>query len=391
LKNTLFAGAAGHLINCFLFIFLISPSLSYTQSQIEVNGFLQNMQTVWNPKNIENLIFSNSIMNRINLSWYKNNLEVNASLRNIFDYGEFVSLIPFYDKLAVSDDGFFDLTSKIYSGNSYILYSNIDRANIKYTLENLEIQIGRQRVNWGINSVWTPNDIFNSSAFINFDYVEKPGSDAVRIQYYLDFASSIEIVSKLDYKEDLTLAGKLQFNKWDYDFQVISGFSKDDYIFGGGWAGSLFDAGFTGEFTYFNEKSSNLTNSYLFVSSVGANYTFSNSLFISCEFLYNSIGKVGKLSASSDLFNLDYSAKNLSLARYSIFAQVSYPFTPLINSSLSAIINPTDGSLFLSPTTEFSLNEDVYLLISSQFFAGERKTEWGDFGQFYYLRIKWNF
>lgn len=377
-----------------LYSLLLSAILSTAiqgQSQVDVNGFLQNMQTVWKPKQIENMVFSNSIMNRINFNWYKNNFEVNASLRNILDYGEFVSLIPFYDKIAVTDNGFFDLTTKINSGKSYILYSNIDRVNVKYSLENLEIQIGRQRVNWGINSVWTPNDIFNSSAFINFDYVEKPGSDAVRIQYYLDFASSIEFVGKLDNKDDLTFAGKYQFNQWDYDFQLFSGFSEYDYILGGGWAGNISGAGFTGEFTYFKERDNSLSNSTLFVSSVGANYTFSNSLFISCEFLYNSIGVVGKTKTSTNLFDLDYSAKKLSISRYSIFGQVSYPITPLIQSSLAAIVNPTDGSLFFSPTAEFSLNEDVYLLLSSQLFFGETDTEWGNFGQFYYLRIKWNF
>ena len=76
------------------------------------------------------------------------------------------------------DNGYLDLTEKISSGNSYLLYTNIDRLNLSYTFNKLEIQIGRQRVNWGISSVWTPNDIFNSSSFINFDYAEKPGSDA---------------------------------------------------------------------------------------------------------------------------------------------------------------------------------------------------------------------
>ena len=47
--------------------------------------------------------------------------------------------------------------------------------------------------------------------------------------------------------------------------------------------------------------------------------------------------------------------------------------------------------LFITPTLEISLNQDVYLLTSGQFFLGDDFTEWGDYGQFYYLRIKWNF
>lgn len=375
-----------------IFIILLLNLSLWAQSNIDVNGYLQNMQIVWGPKGNQSLIFSNSISNRFNLKWYANdNLTLNASLRNIFDYSQFVTLVPFYSDIATTDNGFFDLTEKITSGNSYLFYSNIDRINISYTLDKFEIQIGRQRINWGVNSVWTPNDIFNSSSFINFDYTEKPGSDAIRLLYYLDYASSIEVVSKLDYNKELTLAGKFQFNEWDYDFQLLSGFTKDDYIFGAGWSGNIHDAGFTGEASYFVDKSNISVKQNIFVSSLGLNYMFSNSFFISTEFLYNSIGRVGKLNNPSNIFDLDYSAKQLSPSRFSIFCSAQYPITPLINSSLSSIINPTDGSLFISPSVEFSLNEDVYLLATGQLFIGEDNTEWGEFGQFYYLRIKYNF
>lgn len=375
-----------------LLIFFSISSITFSQSNLELNGYLQNMQTAWSPKSNEELLLSNSITNRINFAWYPHkDLIFRVGLRNIFDYGRFVSMIPFYSKIALQDAGFADLTEEIVSGKSYILYSNIDRLNLRFTYDNLEIQIGRQRINWGINSVWTPNDIFNSSSFINFDYVEKPGSDALRLQYYIDFASSLELVSKLDYDKNLTLAGRFKINKWNYDFQILGGLTEIDYIFGGGWAGDIYNAGFTGEFTYFKNRKSNQNLDEQFVSSIGTNYTFTNSLFISLEFLYNSIGKTGTINSLNNFFNLNYSAKQLSPARYSIFSQAAYPITPLLNSSIAAILNPSDGSMLLSPTLEFSLNEDVYLLTSGQFFLGADFTEWGNYGQFYYLRIKWNF
>lgn len=376
-------------ITILFLIFL--PSL-FAQSNIELNGYLQNMQTVWSSKFRTDLVFSNSMSNRFNFKWYlADEVKVSASMRNIFDYGQFVNLIPFYSDFVTIDNGFFDLTEKITSGNSYVLYTNIDRLNFSYTLDKLEIQIGRQRINWGISNVWTPNDIFNSFSFINFDYTEKPGSDAARVQYYFDYATSLEIVSKLDHNDNLTLASKFQFNQWNYDFQILGGLTEEDYIFGAGWSGSIVDAGFTGELTYFKNKDNSIEAKNIFVTSLGSNYMFSNNVFLSFEFLYNSNGKVGKLNSTSNIFNLDYSAKQLSPSRYSLFGSVQYPITPLLSASISSMINPTDGSLFLSPTTEFSLNEDVYLLVTSQFFLGDDLTEWGEYGQFYYLRIKYNF
>lgn len=380
------------MLKFYKIFLLLSFSCSFAQSNVEFNGYLQNMQTTWGPKVSQELYLSNSISNRFNFNWYASqNFKFSASMRNIFDYGDFVKLIPFYSDFATVDNGYFDLTEKITSDNSYLLFTNIDRLNLTYTVEKFEIQVGRQRVNWGISSVWTPNDIFNSSSFINFDYSEKPGSDAVRLQYYFDFASSLELVTKLNSDKELTLAGKLKFNQWNYDFQFLSGFSEDDYILGAGWSGDISGAGFTGEMSYFVNKDGNNNLDNIFVSSIGANYMFSNNLFLIAEFLYNSNGKLENANSSANLFNLDYSAKQLSPARYSLFGSLQYPITPLVSSSVAAIINPNDGSMFVNPTTEFSISESVYLLISGQFFIGNKFTEWGDFGQFYYLRVKWNF
>ncbi|MCB0753552.1 MAG: hypothetical protein KDC52_18920, partial [Ignavibacteriae bacterium] len=51
-------------------IILIFSSFSFSQSQIEVNGYLQNMQTVWAPKLTDFWVFSNSITNRFNFTYY---------------------------------------------------------------------------------------------------------------------------------------------------------------------------------------------------------------------------------------------------------------------------------------------------------------------------------
>ncbi|MDX1700744.1 MAG: hypothetical protein R3250_09010, partial [Melioribacteraceae bacterium] len=317
------------IIRTYLFLLLISVP-SFPQSSLDINGYVQNMETVWAPKNQDNWIFSNSIGNRINLIWYANEaLTFRSSIRNIFDYGQFPTLVPNYSEIVAKDNGFFDLTEDLYSGKSYVFYTNIDRLSFSYNIENIEIQLGRQRINWGINSVWTPNDIFNSASFLNFDYVEKPGSDALRVQYYFDYASFLELVGKIDYNEKLTMAGRYQLNIWEYDIQLLGGISETDYIGGAGWSGNISGAGFTGELTYFKNRNKNYNDQNILAGSIGFNYMFSNSLFIVGEFLYNSIGQVGKSKTTNNIFDLDYSAKNLSPSRYSIFGQLQYPITPL--------------------------------------------------------------
>jgi len=133
--------------------------------------------------------------------------------------------------MITKDNGYIDLTWVNSSSSSYVFYSNIDRLNLFYTKDNLEIQVGRQRINLGINMVWTPNDIFNSSSFLNFDYVEKAGSDAVRFQYYTGLTSSVEFVYKLNGHKEISAAGIFKFNKWGYDFQLLGGMMEKRLYF----------------------------------------------------------------------------------------------------------------------------------------------------------------
>ncbi len=379
------------MIRTFL-ISILFASVSFAQADYSVGGYFQNLQTAWAPKNSDYLFLHGSTANRINFTfYYGENFTFNLGARNILDYGNFYGLIPNYSDLLTANDGYFNLNKVWKNKNSYSFYSEIDRINLLITKDDFEIQIGRQRINLGMNLVWTPNDIFNSSSYLNFSYFEKPGSDAVRAQYFFGYASSLEFVYKLDAEKEMSAAAVLRLNNWDYDFQFFSGVMKKDYVAGLGFAGEIADAGFYGEATYFIDKEKFADTNGVFVAALSANYTFENSLFIHGEFLYNSAGATENINWNGGLFNGKYNAKNLSPSRFSIFAEVSYSVTPLIKIDVSTIFNPLDYSYFLNPYIDFSLSDNTDLLLLCQFFMGESNTEWGDLGAFYYAQFKWSF
>ncbi|MCK7542259.1 MAG: hypothetical protein MZV63_70990 [Marinilabiliales bacterium] len=64
---------------------------------------------------------------------------------------------------------------------SHVLNTFIDRASVDFTAGTLQVSAGRQRINWSQALVWNPNDIFNTYSSFDFDYMERPGSDAVRV------------------------------------------------------------------------------------------------------------------------------------------------------------------------------------------------------------------
>ena len=117
---------------------------------------------------------------------------------------------------------------------------------------------GRQRVNWGVNLVWNPNDVFNTFSYFDFDYEERPGTDAVRVQYYTGVTSSAELVYKMGKKCQRNGFGRLVsfHHNWNYDFQFLGGWVGTDFVAGTGWSGDIRGAGFRGEITQFVPRKS---------------------------------------------------------------------------------------------------------------------------------------
>ncbi len=359
-----------------------------------LNGYLQTLEMVWMPPVGSQWFTMNTVSNRFDFRWYPSEkLKTYIAMRNIASYGQIpFEFYPYMADLSVKDNGKLNMTKSISRDSSYYLYTNFDRFYIQYTQGKFELTIGRQRINWGINLVWTPNDIFNSANYFDFDYVERAGSDAVLMQYYTGMTSSLQLAASLDKNDKSTLAAMYRFNKWNYDFQVLVGKMKEDLVIGAGWAGQIGGAGFVGEGSYFREKDHFKDTTGIFVATASLNYTFKNGLFLQTAILYNSAGTTGR-AGQRNLFALDMevSAKFFTLARVSTFVSFSYPISPLMNASVSAMLNPNDKSGYFGPSLDVSLADNIGFMLMGQLFMGNDGTEFGDYGSMLFTRLKWSF
>lgn len=382
----------------FLINFLISTFFLFPQDKIKnytLNGYFQTLEMIWKNKFSNNWKTMNTITNRLDFRWYpNNNLQTHIGIRNIAKYGQLVfDYYPIIHNISLADHGKIDLTGIIYQEPSFLFYTSLDRINLEYTIGKFVFTTGRQRINWGINFVWNPNDIFNTFNYFDFDYIERPGCDAFHIQYYIGIMSSVEFAYKLDWKNNQTYAAMLKFNKWDYDFQFFSGVLNDEnFVFGFGWAGQIKGSGFMGEASYFRKLEHFKNDNGVLVASITANHTFRNSSSIQFSALFNSDGNHSK-EALSDIFvfNREISAKNFTFARYLLFGQFSFLITPLINADCSGIFNPGDKSFYFGPQLNISVTENIEFLITAQLFFGTINTEFGNSGSIVFSRLKWLF
>jgi hypothetical protein len=361
----------------------------------ELNGYVKNMGTVLFSGVKEQWYVENLFHNRLNFKWdISKSFSTGAGMRNRFSFGNLILEFPDYYTAFGDDPGIVDLSWNIASGGSYVLNSSIDRLWIDYNRNKIQVTLGRQRINWGLNFVWNPNDIFNTYSYLDFDYEEKPGSDAIRFQYYPENTGRFEVTVKAAKNWVMTTAMLYQFNRLNYDFQLMGGmFDGTDLVIGTGWAGQLFKGGFRGEMSFFWPLENFSDTSGIFVGSMGYDYTFKNSLMLQFEALYNGNpnGSMATLFSANLTSASAMSAKNPFLSDFTLFAGFNYPFNPIFTGSFSGMYNWNNKTYIIIPSVTLSLSNSLDLMFLAQIFRVYDDRYLVPGVNFGFVRLKWSF
>ena len=377
----------------FLIFFLINVHKFYGQNSdlnFSVNGYIKYLPSYLDYNLKPNKLIPPSMLesqkihlihNRINLrGYYGNNLSLGFEFRNRMMFGDLQTI--------QSDGGLVDMSFYIFNEKNFILHSMIDRLWIKYQKNKLEISLGRQRVNWGINTIWNSNDLFNAYNFIDFDYIERPGSDVLRMIYSGDNLSSFEFIYMPKRSGRNIYAAMYKLNKIGYDFQFLAANYFDDLVLGGGWAGNIKNAGFKGELSYFINNNFNNTLSL----STSLDYSFKNGYYLLGSYLHNSEGSntPGLLNFINITDNV-LSPKNLMPSKNSYLLQMSKSISPPLNSSLTIMYGSGINFLFLSPNISYDINDKFDVGIIGQLFFMEDSGTLTNLLRGIYLQMRFSF
>jgi hypothetical protein len=361
------------LIVYAILILLNSTLFSQEEKQkpFELNGYLTTMQSAMFDTLSGPVFYENLLHNRLNFKGYINdNITLAVELRNRLFTGDMVRSYYGYSDMIGTDEGWLDMSWNIVDENSFFLNTTIDRLWFDLNLNKFQAKIGRQRINWGQTFVWNPNDIFNAYSFFDFDYMERPGSDAVRLQYYPSFSSAIEIAAKIDSEEDITAAGLYRFSKWGYDIQFLAGYSNSsDIVAGTGWSGSIGSISFRGEGSWFRPLENFSDTTGTTIVTAGIDKVFENNSIAQFQLMY--CNNPLKLNNFSSFYSGNLSAKDLAFSEFSAFGQFTWAATPLLNIGLSAMWFPDLKGYFAGPSFDYSLAENVDFSLIWQHFNAE--------------------
>ena len=366
----------------------------------ELKGYLNDMQMVQFQKINDPWILDNEVHNRLDFSWYPGRVfRMGLGMRNRFLFGQGFISNPAYKGSLTTDPGLVNMTWSILSGKSFLMVSQFDRAWFSLTTGKVQITVGRQRINWGQSIVWNPNDIFNTYSFYDFDYPERPGSDAIRLQFYPGYTSTVEAAVKWNSQGKITIAGLGRFNLWQYDIQFMSGLVNDkDWVIGTGWSGNISQAGFRGEVSYFYPKNISRDTSGVLLATMGLDYSFSNSLYLIFQVFYNQLPPNFQPETLLSVYQAPPSPKTLSFSEWNIFLQGTYPITPLLDINLAVMYYPDLNGYFIGPNVNYSIRQNIDLSFFLQYFNGRFANTGSQQDQNIYfqacisaLRLKWNF
>lgn len=362
------------------------------ENKFRFSGYIKNMPSVQFSENFDDALFNNLLHNRLNFEWNLNNsITVSLETRNRLFAGETYKRYPILADLLENDHGYADLSKVWVSGKGWALHSIIDRLYLDWKKGKWQTRAGRQRINWGINMVSNPNDLFNNYSFFDFDYEERPGTDAIRIQYFPNGMSRFEIAgSPSKDAKKAVVASLYAFNHNGYDIQTLAGYFKNRLAVGGGWAGNIKASGFKGEFTLFYdlEKELEVTRTNL-VAAISFDHLFSNGIYGFAEFLYN--GGYNRQTTSVFDLNQPLQADNIFLSEFATTFSLMYSFSPIFSGSATFMYLPDAEAIFLSPSVSWSVATNLDLQFVSQVFRGSKNSIFNETGTGLYFALKWSF
>ncbi len=334
-----------------------------------------------------------SLQQRFNYEYrFNSDVRFNAGMRNRVVYGGTVDTSGYADWFG-RDAGYFDLSANWMKEDTIIGNSQFDRLYLSWQPGDWLIRGGRFRVNWGMTTIWNPNDIFNTYSVYDTDYAERPGTDGVLLSRKLGFASGAELVfSPARDSQYNRYAARYYFNHQGWDGQLISGKSVQDTVIGVGFAGDINGAGVRGESSYFEptEDTQKSQSGSAVISSLELDYSFvsERNWSIRAGVLHTSAPDVP--DSSTTYLTQPLSTRTLSFTAFTGYAEAGFDLTPL-NRSAFSVIYYQDDSVYLNYTNQYSLADNWQLTASIQHFDGP------DFSLFgitpttvVYMMVRWN-
>lgn len=371
---------------------------AWLHAQVELDGNIKSFVTGWEPPSVQGL--SESLQARdqgIAFSRIRLRLrfEVNANTSLLVAYeaaptvrfpeAEWVSasVVPSPDIMAYRVG---DLHSTLVpaSGDvegSFSVTQNLDRLALHFSLDAVDITLGRQPIAFGSARVINPTDTLAPFTYQALDKEETSGQDAVRLTFPLGAMSELDAAVVLgDQAEARKSAAFLRWKTFvaNNDLSFLAQAFRRHLLLGVDWTRSIKGAGFWLEAAHVWDRQlaghAPDSDDYLRVST-GLDYALTDNSYAYIEYHFSSAGfnRPEDFDRSQDSCAFRDGGVYL-LGRHYLAPGLTCTVTPLLTVGATALAQLDDGSALIAPSLEYSFSTDVFLQAGAFLGLGDEPT-----------------
>jgi hypothetical protein len=266
------------------------------------------------------------------------------------------------------------LSWKAFEESELMMQGRTDRLYLEFSLQNVEMRVGRQPISFGYGMAFNPMDLIQPFGVATIDNEYKPGVDAIRSDIYTGMYTQFTFVAAYvgDWSQEgmiFAFNGKTTIK--ETEVSIFGALAREDYVVGGGVSGSIGPIGVYGDLTLTVPKE----DEELFVrSEIGTLWKPLEDTTISAEVYVQTCG-----AEDADQYlsfveeNPRFQSGELWLmGRYYASLGLSQQITPLLGANVSATSNIADQSAMISAGLSYSVADNTVLSLGGFYGFGER-------------------
>ncbi len=288
--------------------------------------------------------------------------------RSLFDESSMI-IVPVTQPYRALDFDYYLYPDDETDIESFAVHHNLDRLFFTVQTEWSDISVGRQAVAWGSARVINPTDVFVPYAFNDLDVEDRIGVDAVRMRVPVGMMSEIDAGfvfgdEFMSANSAVFVRGRHYILRTDVALTLV-GFRKH-LLVGLDLARAVGGAGLWLEAAHvfvdaLNSPDGTRGENY-FRSSIGCDYSLRDGTYLFIEYHYNQAGTDDPADYLGRLREPAYGDGAVYLlGQHYLAPGLVYQLTPLMTITGEAVVNIADPSVFITPSIEYNLIEDMYI------------------------------
>lgn len=328
-------------------------------------------------------------------------------------------------------DDFLGAESRLSSDSQHEWNHRLYRGFLRVETERFEFNVGRQRIAWGVGRLWTPIDRFSALPPLNLQPDVTQGIDSFDGRFNFDGFNYLQFVyAPGDRRQRERWAIRLHGVARNTDYSAMAGVFEGAPTFGIDLARNLFEGAIGVEAVFTSPRrevwkigdaaAKELSDYWQVVASFDLNLDVGSGIHLLAEYLYNGnafgfgSGRAGPLlplfeatnvlpdaalaglaipapyaaAGSRELFG---SSRIITNAEHQLGFQIGTDLTPEMRVDFVTLVDLDGSSAAFFPNLRYSPLDPLELTLGVQFFAGPKRSQYGNSEPLVHLLADWFF